>query len=334
MLIKIRSRDKMNLLPVHHTIDIKDKIYNMDALSFLKSLPSNYAQCCVTSPPYYGLRDYGNNKQIGLENTLQEYIDNLAQIFEELRRVLKDDGTFWLNLGDSFNGSGKSGGKGGLPTIQKNRETDDKSLKPKDLMLVPHRVAIALQDAGWWVRMDNVWHKPNPMPESVKDRPTKAHEYVFLLTKSAKYYYDRDAVSEPLTQSTIERYKIGWDGNKDREYPSGNHNNFDRFFGSDSAKKSVKRGANRKSVWSITTKSYKGAHFATFPPDIPEICIKAGSRPNDIVLDMFMGAGTVGLVAKRLNRHYIGSEINTDYIAMAEKRIATDWEANQLPLFE
>ncbi len=179
----------------------------MDALAYLQSLPDNSVDCCVTSPPYYGLRDYGVDGQLGLEPTLKAYIDKLVVIFEELRRVLKPSGTFWLNLGDSYNGSSK----GHILTdnsLNKNRpasaisiKTDDVQFKPKDLMLVPHRVAIALQDAGWWVRMDNVWSKPNPMPESVTDRPTKAHEYVFLLTKSEHYFYDADAIREEYTRN-------------------------------------------------------------------------------------------------------------------------------------
>jgi len=326
----------MNLLPMHHTKTLHDKIYNMDALNFLKALPSDYAQCCVTSPPYYGLRDYGVNGQLGLEPTLQEYIDKLVMIFEELRRVLKPDGVFWLNLGDSFAGSTQTGGTNSLETgtrierMFKPPKQFNTTLKPKDLMLVPHRVAIALQDAGWWVRMDNVWNKPNPMPESVTDRPTKAHEYIFLLSKSAQYYYDFDAVREPHKPVSLKRVEYGLT----HKHP----NNIGVGIPPVDTERMGKRfanpnGRNKRSVWTITTRPYSEAHFATFPPELPEICIKAGSKRGDVVIDPFMGAGTVGLVAKRLNRHYIGCEVNPEYIAMAEKRIATDWEANQLPLF-
>jgi len=340
----------MNLLPMHHTKTLHDKIYNMDALNFLKALPSDYAQCCVTSPPYYGLRDYGVGGQLGLEPTLQEYIDKLVMIFEELRRVLKPDGVFWLNLGDSFSshkdckGVAQTlaiGGKNeeahiipkGLSVTRNTRSLKTQGFKNKDLMLVPHRVAIALQDAGWWVRMDNVWNKPNPMPESVTDRPTKAHEYIFLLSKSAQYYYDRDAIATPIKENTDERYKRGRsDNHKNLEYKGQSLHTMHqaRANGDEYNYPSL---ANKRSVWNISTKGYKGAHFATFPPELPEICIKAGSKRGDVVIDPFMGAGTVGLVAKCLNRHYIGCEVNPEYIAMAEKRIATDWEANQLPLF-
>ena len=307
----------------------------------LKDIEDESIQCVVTSPPYWGLRDYGTaeweggdencehkigrfehsvsskqksnsasaghqakekcpkcgavrkDKQLGLEETPEEFVDNLVKMFREVKRVLRKDGTVWLNLGDSYIGGGrgydyckdgtvqmahiKAGVKYGKPTGK------IKGLKAKDLCGIPWRVAFALQSDGWYLRQDIIWHKPNPMPESVQDRCTKAHEYIFLLTKSAKYFYDVDAVKEESTDDT------------------------------DSLR-------NKRSVWTITTKPYKEAHFATFPPELPELCIKAGSKEGDIVLDPFFGSGTTGWVAQRLGRKWIGVELNPEYIKIAEKR--------------
>ena len=260
-----------------------------DSRTVLATLPEASVQCCVTSPPYFGLRDYGHNGQIGLEATTDDYVAEMVALFREVRRVLKDDGTLWLNLGDSYAGSGKG------PSQSLSAEARDMThtmhtafvpdgLKPKDLIGIPWRVAFALQADGWYLRSDIIWHKPNPMPESVTDRPTKAHEYVFLLTKSARYYYDAAAIAEPSIDDT----------------------------------------RNARTVWSITTQPYKGAHFATMPPELARRCIFAGSKTGDTVLDPFGGAGTTGLVADRLGRDAMLIELNPTYAEMARQRITDD----------
>jgi DNA modification methylase len=256
----------------------------------------------VTSPPYWGLRDYGEDGQIGLEHTPDEYVTRLVEVFREVRRVLRDDGTLWLNLGDSYAGSGAGGGTSGdlahhmTNIAMSNRPTTNKlhGIKSKDLVGIPWRVAFALQADGWYLRSDIIWAKPNPMPESVTDRPTKSHEYVFLLSKSARYYYDADAIREGDTARAS--------GNKTRVIADGS-------------------GRNARSVWTITTKPYAEAHFATFPPELPERCIKAGSQEGDTVLDPFMGSGTTAWVARHLGRHTVGTELNPDYISIAANRL-------------
>jgi DNA modification methylase len=264
-------------------------------------------QCVVTSPPYYGLRDYGINGQLGLEPTLQEYIDNTVLWAREVRRVLRDDGTFWLNMGDSYAGSGGAGGdynEGGLKEGQPRykspykvthgykdgRTNRDKrmgignaeGLKPKDLMMVPHRVAIALQSDGWWVRSDIVWHKPNPMPGSVTDGPTKSHEYVFLLTKSKRYYYDADAVRDESTGKAGNRKEFRGGGDYTTQGGNIARNGKSRRGNRTPGNDGVPAARNKRSVWTITTKPYPGAHFATFAPEIPEICIKAGTSEKGV----------------------------------------------------
>lgn len=255
-----------------------------DVLEKLREIPDETVQCVVTSPPYWGLRDYQVDGQIGLEKTPEAYVEKMVRVFREVRRVLRKDGTVWLNLGDSYNGSGGPGSQwdnkntkgrksGEFKKFENpNREFD--GLKPKDLCGIPWRVAFALQADGWWLRSDIIWAKPNPMPESVTDRPTKAHEYIFLLTKSAKYHYDADAIREPLAQATIERSKYEWcaPDAKSKEYNNINGLNRDGKFPLPST-----GGANARTVWEITTKPFSGAHFATFPPEIPERCIKAGT---------------------------------------------------------
>jgi len=325
---------------------ITNHIYEGDVIDKLKELDSSSIQCVVTSPPFWNLRDYGTatwvggaencdhssakeasrydyslktspiqngsrkgtdapkwkkecpdcgavkiDSQIGLEDTPEAYVAKMVEVFREIKRVLKKDGTVWLNLGDSYasspTGSDPTGYCGNSKKAEGVRRQSKVvgNLKPKDLVGIPWRVALALQDDGWYLRQDIIWHKPNPMPESIQDRCTKTHEYIFLLTKSAKYYYDIDSIREPSKR-------------------------------------------NRRSVWTINTKPYKEAHFATFPQKIPELCIKAGSKESDVVLDPFFGSGTTGYVANRLGRQWIGIELNPEYIRIAEKRF------RQLEMFQ
>ena len=281
------------------------------ALDVLRSLPDKTIQTCVTSPPYFGLRDYGCDGQIGLESTPDEFVKSLVSVFAEVHRVLRDDGTVWLNLGDSYaaqrGGSSMpaetlAGGKSGKGDKQSHRGHDGSAghahrnasaigLKHKDLIGIPWRVAFALQQYGWYLRQDIIWHKPNPMPESVIDRCTKAHEYIFLLSKSDKYYFNSESIKEES------KSKSSTSTNK--EYPK----------------------ANKRSVWSVPTKPFRGAHFATFPTELIRPCILAGSRIDDIVLDPFNGSGTTGFVSMEERRKYIGIDINQEYLSMAEERI-------------
>jgi len=294
-------------------------IYQGDVIEQLKKIGDESVRCVVTSPPYWGLRDYGNDGQLGLEETPEEYVENMVEVFQEVKRVLKDDGTVWLNLGDSYNGSGGAGGdynKGGLKEGQpKYGRKFTNNLKPKDLVGIPWRVAFALQSDGWYLRQDIIWHKPNPMPEGVTDRCTKSHEYIFLLSKSAKYYYDADAIREEVKEtnqgfiSVRARTASGALGGENQ------HNMEKRDY--DEIK-----GANKRSVWTINTKPYKEAHFAVFPPKLPELCIKAGSKEGDTVLDPFFGSGTTGWVAEQMDRKWIGIELNAQYVEIAKKRFA------------
>lgn len=267
-----------------------------DALDILRTMPDESVQCVVTSPPYWGLRDYGVDGALGMESTVTEYVANIVQVFQELHRVLRGDGTLWLNLGDSYVASPNAGTgwesstltqpNGRARKIQKAQEAAMlghrrfEGLAPKNLIGIPWRVVFALQDQGWWLRSDIIWSKPNAMPESVTDRLTRVHEYVFLLTRSARYFYDAGAIRV--------------------------------------------NGANKRTVWAIPTEPFPEAHFATFPKALVEPCVKAGSRPDDIVLDPFAGSGTTGLVALRLNRRFIGVELNTEYCGMARRRIEED----------
>jgi site-specific DNA-methyltransferase (cytosine-N4-specific) len=258
-----------------------------NALHALANYPDNTFQACVTSPPYWGLRDYGIENQIGAEMDLNEYIAKLVRVFKEVYRVLTPDGTFWLNIGDSYT----SGGRTWRDTDKKNkgrgmsyRAPTPEGLKPKDLIGVPWRLAFALQAEGWHLRSDIIWHKPNCQPESVKDRPTRAHEYLFLLTKSEKYYYDLGAIEEATKEGN---------GSK-----------------------------NKRSVWSINTTPFQGAHFAVFPPSLVRPCILAGSKKDSLVLDPFFGSGTVGEVCIETGRRCVGIELNPEYTKIAKKRIS------------
>ena len=341
-------------------------IYQGDSLTVLKTLPSESVNCCVTSPPYWGLRDYGVEGQLGLEKTPEEYVAKMVEVFREVRRILKARGTLWLNIGDSYcananntkvqSGFAKNRTRGNQP-IYKTNSYRGNGLKGKDLVGIPWMVAFALRGAGWYLRQDIIWNKPNPMPESVKDRCTKAHEYIFLLSKSAKYYYNQDAIREPIKDASILRlaqdienqkgnaracggmkknvptgwansknFNEGYPGVKKRFKPeeagSGALNNCGRSgYFDGKGKLIVGVTANKKSVWTITTKPFKEAHFATFPPEIPETCIKAGCPQGGVVLDPFFGAGTTGVVAKKLCREFIGIELNKKYIEIAERRI-------------
>jgi len=258
--------------------------------------------------------------QLGLEETPEKYVENMVEVFQEVKRVLKDDGTVWLNLGDSYNGSGGAGGdynKGGLKEGQpKYGRKFTNNLKSKDLVGIPWRVAFALQADGWYLRQDIIWHKPNPMPESVTDRCTKSHEYIFLLSKSAKYFYNHISIQE----------KANYDGRKDtimkgsEKYKNSGHILAARGHIRWHENEDGIKIRNKRSVWSINTKPYKEAHFAVFPPKLPELCIKAGSKEGDVVLDPFFGSGTTGWVAQRLGRKWIGIELNPEYIKIAEKR--------------
>jgi len=291
-----------------------------DCRAILPTLPERSVQTVVTSPPYYSLRDYGIAGQIGLEATVDGYVAALVDVFRLVRRVLADDGTVWLNLGDSYTSGGRTSydDDDKLPArAGSHRAPSPPSLKPKDLVGIPWRVAFALQADGWYLRNDIIWHKPNPMPESVTDRCTRAHEYVFHLAKSGRYYFDGDAIKEP---GEVRVY--GDDKIKRVRNVGGRSDGFTGTIGGYGLGHHGTR--NKRTVWTVTPKPFPGAHFAVMPPDLVEPCIRAGSRAGDTVLDPFAGAGTVGLVAARLGRRFVGIELNPDYAAMAEERIRMD----------
>jgi len=316
------------------------KLYHGDALDVARTLPSESVQTIVTSPPYFGLRDYGEDGQIGAEETLGEYIDRLVALFHELRRVLADDGTLWLNLGDSYAGAGYGNhdingsawkDAAGLDRRQGRQQTLKKALEAdgipaKNLMGVPWRVALALQADGWILRSDIIWAKPNPMPESVTDRPTKAHEYLFLFAKSPRYYYDTNAIREDGSPESAARYASGYKawGKNQRE-------------GSQTDDRKAREyepsivGRNKRSVWEVATVPFPGSHFAVYPPDLIRPCIRAGSAVGDTVLDPFSGSGTTGAVATYEGRKYIGIDLNREYLDLSLRtRFAQpvlSWEA-------
>jgi len=276
------------------------------------------AQTCVTSPPYYGLRDYGHDGQIGLEETSEEYIKAMVEVFRCVWDVLEDDGTLWLNIGDSYAGNNSRASNNGRAGFGNAREKvvnrTGEGLKTKDLIGIPWMLAFALRADGWFLRQDIIWHKPNPMPESVQDRCTKAHEYIFLLTKSQKYYYDHEAIKEPLKgePETRDKNAEGYqaDYSKGDRFSKG-----ERVFGANGM-------ANKRSVWSVPVKPYTGAHFAVFPSELIEPCILAGAPVGGIVLDPFMGSGTTAQVSQDLGRQYIGCELNPAYEKLQKKRTA------------
>lgn len=304
-----------------------------DCRDGLRALPDGCAQTCVTSPPYYGLRDYGNAAQIGLEASPREYVEAMVAVMREVRRVLADDGTLWLNLGDSYASDTK--GSGGMMSKQPTNAGSvyasrkfNHDAKPKDLLGIPWRVAFALQDDGWYLRSDIVWAKPNPMPESVTDRPTRAHEYVFLLTKRARYFYDGAAIREPVSASTAADSRIGTDRQR-------NYDESAAAFGSgtSASRRNATNavgsldGRNARDVWTISPEPFAEAHFATMPPALARRCVRAGSRKGDVVLDPFNGAGTSALVSLQEGRRYVGCELNADYAAITARRLA-DFDAD------
>ena len=296
-----------------------NKILFGDCRETLKTIDTK-ARMCVTSPPYYGLRNYGGeDKQIGMEQTPEEYIEQLVDVFRSVRDVLTDDGTLWLNIGDTYYNYRSDGNypkqtvsrtKQDLPDFSPVRGNKLHNLKSKDLIGIPWMLAFALRADGWWLRQDIIWNKPNPMPESVKDRCTKSHEYIFLLSKSKHYFYDNEAIKEPVKQD--------W-GERDRT--SGKYHNPGTGLQPHSGLTKSYDRKNKRSVWTVTNKPYKGAHFACFPPDLIEPCILAGSEENDIVLDPFMGSGTTAMVARKHNRNYIGCELHEDYASLQTDRI-------------
>lgn len=324
-----------------------------DCRNILPSLPEKLVQCVVTSPPYFRLRDYGVEGQIGLEDSVEDYVNSLVNVFREVKRILKDDGTLWLNLGDSYAGSGKNRNAKGIDYGLKEEYEDahhkgrrrgiikktplSGKLKHKDLIGVPWRVAFALQDDGWYLRQDIIWNKPNVMPEAVKDRCTKSHEYIFLLSKSKNYYFDNEAIKEEA--STFENRPHGIVQNRVYEYdsklnamnPKYNMRRDDkrdvikhsypqkRLNRKDSSYDITKR--NKRDVWTVNTRPYTEAHFAAFPPALIQPCILAGSREGDIILDPFFGSGTVAEVAALFNRNWIGIDINEEYVPLYKKRL-------------
>jgi len=291
-----------------------------DCLESLRAMPDKSVHCCITSPPYFGLRDYGVDGQIGLEPTPEEFVQALVKVFREVRRVLRDDGTLWLNIGDSYARTGGTDRKvSASAKVGSTRNTLEQmsdrtsraaslGLKDKDLIGIPWMLAFALRADGWYLRQDIIWHKPNPMPESVRDRCTKAHEYVFLLSKGPKYYFDADAVKEP---AVCDRMR-GPAEHADKKSTNGNGG---------LSRREPQPFRNRRSVWSVATRSYKGAHFATFPPDLIEPCILAGCPAGGTVLDPFGGSGTTAGVALAHGRNAILCELNPEYAALVPARI-------------
>ena len=298
---------------------MRDLILFGDCKQNLSTFLPKTARMCVTSPPYYGLRNYGDEeKQIGQENTPEEYIQNLVEVFREVREVLTDDGTLWVNMGDSYYNyrPGKAyvkqtvaSSRQDLPEYSPKRSNRLDGIKEKDLIGIPWMLAFALRADGWYLRQDIIWHKPNPMPESVRDRCTKSHEYIFLLSKQKKYYYNNEAIKEPAKD---------W-GTRDRS--KGKYHNKGTGLQPHTGLSKSYPTKNKRSVWSVTNKPYRGSHFAVFPPDLIEPCIKAGSEEGDCVLDPFMGSGTTAMVAKSLGRDYIGCELHEDYGNLIQQRV-------------
>ena len=341
----------MNLQNPHMIID---KIAVSDCLTYLRQLPDECVNCCVTSPPYYGLRDYGMDGQIGLEETPDAYIGRLVEVFRETQRILKSTGTLWINIGDSYAGSGKGAWKNKM--TQKEVYVPDPGdavsrmpkvwagVKPKDLIGIPWMLAFALRADGWYWRADIVWHKPNPMPESVTDRPTKAHEYILLFAKSPRYYFNAEAIKQPAQPSTIARvaqdieYQAGSArslktngrmkaviGGRKRQKQNDSLDPSNPMFRNNSYREyEYTTLVNKRSVWEVPTMPFKEAHFAVYPEKLIVDCIKAGCPNDGLVLDPFMGGGTTAVVSRKLNRHFIGCELNPEYVKIAEKRLKNE----------
>lgn len=316
------------------------RVIYADALEGLAQIPDGTVDTCITSPPYYGLRDYGVVGQIGLEATPEEYINRLVAVFREVRRTLRADGTLWIVIADSYAGSGKGaaaypenaakykqGTNKGMVGALATTKVKTPGVKPKDLIGIPWMLAFALREDGWYLRSDIIWHKPNVMPESVRDRPTKSYEHILLLAKSRKYYYDNDAVLVPAhydgRKETINKGSSKYEGvvvpgnRPQSQHVAGKPHERWRF-------KDGKPVKNRRDIWTVNTKPFKGSHFATFPPELIEPCILAGSRVGGIVLDPFLGSGTTAATAKRLKREYIGIELNKEYKPLIDRRIAKE----------
>lgn len=337
-------------------------IYNEDCLEALKKMAAESVHCCVTSPPYFGLRDYGVKGQIGLEETPDQYVARLVEVFREVKRVLRKDGTLWLNLGDSYAGGGNGGGgsfaidgvRGAKLGVDKNKALRKGSrgtvgCKAKDLIGIPWMVAFALRADGWYLRQDIIWSKPNPMPESVRDRCTKAHEYIFMLTKSPRYFYDAAAIRNPPSPALILQVEQGYNGADTKDFGeslaqsasgtksriiesmrarvdkqrghSRRHAGFNGRWDKLTREEQQALGSNRRSVWTVATKPFKGAHFATFPKDLIVPCIKAGCPSGGVVLDPFAGSGTTGEVALALERSAVLVELNPEYVTLIRQRL-------------
>lgn len=310
----------------------KARIIVGDALNALRNIPDNYIECCVTSPPYYGLRDYGVKGQLGLEESPQEYIDKMVGIFREVRRTLKSDGTLWVNIGDCYAGSFK-----GRMSDGSHEKGDSKSgkyfvqvggifkggaiegCKRKDLIGIPWMLAFALREDGWYLRQDIIWNKSNAMPESVKDRCTKSHEYIFLLSKSDRYYFDSEAIKEPVVGNKGNAKSFRGGGVYTDGKTFDNSANHERTSHGNAENTSGLR--NKRDVWNVSTQGYGKAHFATFPEKLVEPCILAGSRKGGVILDPFLGSGTTAVVAVKHDRNCIGIELNPEYAELAKERI-------------
>lgn len=305
-----------------------DRILCGDALEMLRTLPDNSVHCCVTSPPYYVLRDYGVDGQIGREDTPAQYVARLTDVFSEVRRVLRPSGTLWLNIADTYAGKGNQGdsvdpkypnGRTGQ-TVAINRRVE--GCKAKDMIGIPWMLAFALRDSGWYLRSDIIWMKANPMPESCKDRPSRCYEHVFLLTKSRSYYYDAAAIAEPVAESTPMRMRRKFGKNKySAGIPGQAHQHLNDYRPNGYAEEDIPLLRNKRDVWQINSVPYKGAHFAAYPPKLVETCLLAGCPQDGIVLDPFLGSSTTAAVAKQMGRHYIGIELNPDYCELAKQRI-------------
>lgn len=313
-----------------------------DSLDVLKTFPDKSVNCVITSPPYFRMRDYGIDGQIGLEQTPDEYVQKITKVFNEVKRILFDDGTLWLNIGDSYGRFGgdmftQLGGERHAETFKnlpnKKLNTEINFPPPKNLLGIPWRIAFALQNDGWYLRQDIIWHKKNPMPEMTKDRCTRSHEYIFLMAKSSKYYFDADAIKEPILDATKKRYEYGWNGAFKGQFKgSPDETRFQE--GKPIAPGEMYKSdfRNKRSVWTTSLKPFKEAHFATFPPDLIEPCVLAGCPEGGIILDPFMGSGTTALVALKNYRKYVGIDISEEYCNMARKRI--ELSQKQITIFD